>query len=591
MSGVQVRSLLRWLFVSALLAYALLSFLKPIRSSDVWWHLKTGEHIVTNLQLPAEDPFSYPDPVPRGEWESFLLRSYWLFQSVLYLSWRVGGLVGVVVFRVVLLALTFWVVWRRLRRLGVDESISFPLLAAGLVVTAELYTGDRPQMFSFLGAAVLAGMMEDVREGRRPSRLMPPLMLLWSNAHGAFVLGDLMLALFALGTLIQCRFAWRAWRPTALWAAAGVAASLVNPCGYRAFLFATSAAGGAAGQEQIYEFITTFAAFRLGNPAVALVWAAILLTVAGLCAARKLWWPDLLLVPLLAYLSVRYLRNAAYFSVAMAPLCGYYLDRGLARLRASPGARALPGAALSLAMVAVLALSSAKLIGWGAPLRRVVYDGFPERAVEFVQRSGLAGRMFNDYEWGGYLLWRLAPAHKVFIDGRVVRPVHGDYRTIVDAVPVGRRAGGPDYKTLLERWQVDWVLQPPTQTPGNLQPLMLRLLGDPEWSPVYLDGSAYVFVRRTPRNAGVVQRYAMHRVLFATQLLQTFEAAQRMDPGNPAHALSRGETLVELRRYDAARQVLEAAARQSPGNLYVERVLRWLNSAPRPPGTDPDSRR
>src|SRR6266568_3864239 len=183
-----------WLLLTLVLAYGTFSSLKPVSEADFWWHLKTGELILATRALPAVDPFAYTSVPHGGALETFLLRSYWLYQVVLALAVKAGGLHGAITLRLGMVALMFAAVWMRLRRLNVHWGIALLLVAVGFDTLAELYEGDRPQLASFLGATLLLGMFERIRGGERPSLLLLPLMILWANLHGGFVIGGVLLA-------------------------------------------------------------------------------------------------------------------------------------------------------------------------------------------------------------------------------------------------------------------------------------------------------------------------------------------------------------------------------------------------------------
>jgi hypothetical protein len=66
----------------------------------------------------------------------------------------------------------------------------------------------------------------------------------------------------------------------------------------------------------------------------------------------------------------------------------------------------------------------------------------PQRAVPYLDQQAVAGPTFNPYGWGGYLMWKWGPNHRVFIDGRSElyeeAGVYGDYLRIVDLAPDAR---------------------------------------------------------------------------------------------------------------------------------------------------------
>src|SRR5205823_5847410 len=97
------------------------------------------------------------------------------------------------------------------------------------------------------------------------------------------------------------------------------------------------------------------------------------------------------------------------------------------------------------------------------------------------------GRLYNDYSWGGYLIWRLWPARKVFIDGRAevyYNSCFEDTRTLQFA-----QTG---WDEALDRWHVATVI---TDARGDLAREMDRA---PAWERVYRDPTACIYARRLP---------------------------------------------------------------------------------------------
>jgi hypothetical protein len=552
----------------AVAAFGLLYATRPVDDPDFWWHLATGKYIATHRALPDADPFTFSGPGAVELRERLILTSYWLAQLTYYFAHAAGGLLGVIALRAGLLVAMFWTVFARMRRLGVAPLPSLLVLAASLLSFGAVYTADRPQTFTFLFAAVLLGMLESIREGGRPSWLLPPLMALWANVHGGFVVGDLLLAVFAVGCLIEYRREPKKMAARVAWAAGGIAASLANPNGYLHFgellrFMGQDFAG------HISEYISTAQAFARGETSVVLLWLLLGLTLLGLALSRRIYWPDLLLIGVVGCMAVTHFRNVAFYSVGMAPFAAFYLDRGLqgrSSLRRCAWWAAVPAVAGVAAFAGVL---STKAVAAGAPLRRSVSAYYSEQAASFIEQAGIRGNMLNDYDWGGFLIWRLFPQHRVFIDGRGLHEgVFRDYLKVVGG-STETVDGREEYAYLLDRYRIEFIVQRTIQRTGKLQPLMKRILNRRDWAPVYSDGSCYILVRVGEQNGELIRRYQIDKLAFLKRILADIESLVSASPGDPRHRLAKAELLIYLGYYEQARAVLEQARALAPGGSPI----------------------
>jgi hypothetical protein len=114
-------------------------------------------------------------------------------------------------------------------------------------------------------------------------------------------------------------------------------------------------------------------------------------------------------------------------------------------------------------------------------------EAFPEAAVAFIAQHHPAAPVFNSYNWGGYLIWKLYPQYRVFIDGRA--DVYGDplMRDFAHAYYLTQ-----DWQDSLEKWQIQTVIVPPDA------PLAVALGLKEGWRPIYQDRQA-VILERSPR--------------------------------------------------------------------------------------------
>ncbi len=113
----------------------------------------------------------------------------------------------------------------------------------------------------------------------------------------------------------------------------------------------------------------------------------------------------------------------------------------------------------------------------------VQHESFPVRAVRARRAAGLAGRLFNEFTWGGYILYAW-PEQRVFIDGQT--DFYGD--SVTKEYAAMRRLE-PGWRAKLAAWKIDLALLP------TRYQLADALAHEPGWRPVYCDSTAVLFVR------------------------------------------------------------------------------------------------
>ena len=488
-SAPQPRLSPRWLQTAILLAAGLLLFAwfsRQISDPDFWWHLKFGEYIVQNRAMPAPDPFAYTtymgQPAYAGEEmvRYFNLTHEWLAQVLVYLAYAAGGFPGVILFRQFQLfavcGLVGLIVHRR------TGGFYRPVLAAiATAMVAAVISHDRPHLitFVFLTAAIA------ILEHRRWVWALPPLLLVWANCHSGFFLGWVAMGAYCAEALFQ---RWRGRpdpgeRRLLLATGASMLASGLNPDGFRVFqvllLYRDSPmqSGILEWQRPKYWEASTFTALLYAAGAM-LLWAR-----------GKARISDWILYALFAVAALAAVRNIILVGI-MAPviLASYFPWKK----------RAIPATAgyLLLAVLLAAAISRISTAGLRLEASRWMY---PSGAAEFLLQHKVPGRMFNAYEHGGYLIWRLWPHQRVFMDGRALNEsVYADGRRI--AYNAEKDSSGLSGEELLDKYGIQVILMPMLDPAADVY-LLPAALADPvqkEWKLVYRDMQAVVFMRQPP---------------------------------------------------------------------------------------------
>ncbi len=482
--------------------------------ASIGWHIRNGELILRTHSITRTDPFS----VTMGgqmwyAWE-------WLYDVAMGGIHHRFGLNGVVFFTAVVIATTFAFTLRLSLRRGADLLAGVILLALSLGASM-IHLLARPHVMSWLFTVIwfqLLDSSESVGRRVRGGRLwwLPVLMLVWVNVHGGFVLGFALLGLYLLSNAIRyfrCpleethrRIAERL-RELGVMTAASLLASLVNPYGYKLHLhvyrylssrwlmnhieeFLSPNFHGVAQQCFVAMLLITLVALAIAphKPPFSRVWVLLFAAYSGLYASRSLPVSSLLLTLIVAPLLTQTLAEAPANPELSSPLRAFlsrwesFASR-LARLEMDFRGHVWGATAIALALVVCTAQGKLGPKQW----MNAHFDArhFPVQAVEHIARRNIREPVFAPDSWGGYLIYRLYPQTKVFVDDR--HDLYGveflkDYLKAVRITP--------DWDKFLNEKRVNWVLVPAESSLANM------LEETSQWNVAYRDGTAVLFKRR-----------------------------------------------------------------------------------------------
>ncbi len=193
---------------------------------------------------------------------------------------------------------------------------------------------------------------------------------------------------------------------------------------------------------------------------------------------------------------------------------------------------------------------------------------YPEGAVSFIKDNDIEGPMFNEFRWGGFLIWRLYPEQKVFIDGRTIS------NSVLEAQMSIMKAS-PGAFGELDAFGVNFVLvQIMSRESGVIIPLVLKFLEEEpqDWRLVYMEGNSALFLRKTPNNRHVIESYGLpYKVLYGPIYAEA-EGILFMIPRHPNAMLSMAIALTGLERYADAERILRVLPPSPARNRYLKRV-------------------
>jgi len=487
-----------------------------LTGSDLGRYLKNGELFFQSGLIANTNLFAYTTP------DHPFVNHSWASGVVYYLIERAAGFAGLSLFSLAVSVATLGCFFSAAARYG-----SFAL-AAWLTVTVLPVLISRheirPEMFSYLMCGLFLNLLWDYRQGRRAAPwlfVLPLLQVLWVNLHIYFFIGIFMAGVFFLEAVVGAPgknlpgapSQPKQWRALGAVTLATVAASCINPAGVRGALYPLFIYQGYG-----FPVIENYSVPGILNAGFQFLPLAYFLIIFGVLVLSWLYLlikqpasvsvSNLILTVFFSALAWWSIRNLALFAFFSLPLTA-------ANLTAAVGARSLrrltspPGIALAMAAMALLLvlINPVYFFGGGRGAFGIGLRAGNLAALDFLRKEPLHGPIFNNFDVGGYLIYGLFPARRVYVDNRP------------EAYPA--RFFAEDYFSLLvneEKWRrtmdthgFNAIVINTNGRSAAAEDFVVRRMLDPDWAAVFFDKEMLILARRFGPNQPVIAKYELPR--------------------------------------------------------------------------------
>ena len=483
-SSANTRSLGRLLvpLLSGMAAYLIFLSVGEIllRDSDTLWQIRIGQWIVEHGAMPYTDVHTF---TRFGEpWMS----SSWLSQVLYAVSYGWLGWAGPVILTSLAIGATV-AIFMHLFADYLDPTRAILLVTLAVLESATHFLA-RPHMLAFpFMVAFLGGLMAASDRRSSPSWWLLPVLALWANLHGGFVLGLALIGPIGLEALWTCE---RKDRVTlamrwALFGVAAVAACCCTPYGWNTLL-------GAAKILSLGKLLSMIWEWMPANFGEWSFFEFFLLGLIGLAFHRGLTLsvPRIILLLGLLWMALSHARNIEIFAFIAPLVLAKPFAEQLGTLQTVLASTREGRVRAPMMMLAALVVTVA---GWASTQMFISHHPFtflesqtPVAAVDVLQKRQ-AKRIFSTSPFGGYLLSRDI---KAFIDGRA--ELFGE-QFVLDYFDAVTAKNVETLLALLDKYQIDATLLGPTL------PATRVLDHIPGWKRVYADNIAVIHVRDEQR--------------------------------------------------------------------------------------------
>jgi len=488
------------LWAAILLPLILLTFFFqftfPIHDGDLWWQMAYGRYFIENQTLIADHSIFTWSKV-----DNTTIYCAWLAEIFLYLLYKAGNLPALFILRYICMSTFIIILWLFARKIQVHRHpLTWFICLLGILMSVNA-SRVKPEIFSYvLICLAVANWMFIKTSGEKVWKFcyfFPLIMLIWVNSHGGFIFGAVFLLMMGIGEEMNALYSRNIALPRRvrqhLFIALCLSALAIlstpygieypinllkyflqfNPQHYAAVMDYGSIFGQG---KKIFHFVDYL-----------IVGSVLYFTlIIPRIIKAQFDWAVLLANALTIFLYVKYTRSTYFW----APVFGL-TSLHLLSLRPGfiwPETRQLQ-LGLGIVIIFICLFISGRAV-YKPPMGRTLgsWTGYgisyinPVEETEFIQSHLSNYRIGNDYNTGGYLIWKLASEKKIFIDPRYFpfRNWYSEYRLF---------ANGVNVQAFLEKNPADaWCI---------IHHYKLRswFAESPDWKLAFFGPSASVFVR------------------------------------------------------------------------------------------------
>jgi len=485
--------------------------ISEVHSFDVFWQLQNGRYMAETMSFIRTDTFTLMADVPRHE-------HTWLHSLILYGLYKISGYGAISVLKGVVIALTACFLTLAARRRESSWSAIVFILPVFLLTSGGWL--ERPQIWTFLGTALFIWWLENYLLNPSWKILwLLPVMLFWSNVHAGSILALALVSAYLVGeagqSIIVRRFSWLGTGRLLGLSFGVLLAGIANPYPARWFKtllgsYTLGASVGTSGKvtgsmSAVFNMDWTPTSFQNEPLFFYALGASALIMLLGW---RRLRLSDICLLAGLGLMGLKLVRHIPFFYMGLVAILPAYLDQIVEPIRLR-----LPELYRKIALVTICALAFGSFWFLWQPVYKIygVFNTglrewhYPIEATEFVKEHKLAKNIYNTYDWGGYMAFKLFPEYLMFWDGR-------QNSSEMFSLGWNVMAGKPDWEQILDRFEVNTIVtRASTIDTGQKDPLLDRLAAHSDWSMVFNSESSMIFVKRGSVPDDWLRKYAFSK--------------------------------------------------------------------------------
>lgn len=494
---------------------------------DIWHHLSIGKYIWENKKIPDNEFLVYP--LAGKE----IVHSEWFFQVLVYLAYLIGSYKALPVFKTIIIFFAFIFLYKIAISNKLSEFIWFPIIFFSLLFSRYRFY-ERPEIFGYLFISAIFYLIELYERKKDYTYFIISIgiILIWVNTHLSFIFYFIILGSYLIDNLINVFFKksnnkFNDILFLLIIILIAYLASLYNPYGLSIWNFIFKLRSTPYLESGITEMLpvlkTSFFNFYLI--------IAIISLMSIIAAIIKKYFRSFYLF--LYLFSILLPLKGVRFTTFFVLICTYISIKNFSlifnkeRMEKFLCFSKISKMLLFIIIVGIL-LSLGWLIGYGEGGPKfglgIMNDYFPNQAADFLLENKIPGPMFNTFDWGHYLAWKLYPLYQVFIDGRVISALlfyEHDY--VMNAKN--------NWEKILDKYKINFIITNSMYfDSGDLFPLIAALINSNNWILIYKDEKSLIFIKNNEKNKFYIEHFKLSKDKIYDEIISEAHNLLKLNP-------------------------------------------------------------
>lgn len=540
-----------------------------------------NREIYKNKSLPQSDPFSYTSHDTPSTRKAVILKGNWLTEVIFYKVYTLWDLKGTIILRDVLLLLFLFFVFLNIKKQGSSDLIALILIAAGVFILSKGFAGERPQLFTFLVFSLVFYLLEDFRINHsKKVFFIPVLVMLLSNMHPGYIVRILLISIYLVGDGIGyfIKRNSNSFKTLLIIWILTLSFSIFNPNGLSSLITIFSIGEHTKG---VVEFMPTFSLYAKKITPLHYSYIVFLLfSLVSIRYVKKIGLVHILLLIVFSIMSFVSIRFLIFYMCISAPILARIIlnlkeekifEKFYGILKRKEGVLYLISCIIGTYLVFNVIPALAKY-----EFKEDTLFAVPKDSADFLSNLKIDGNMFNEYGFGGYLIWRLYPDKKVFIDGRALEP---DIMSKYNVVASAEEGVQKSWEDIIKEYNISYIVMPPLLPHGEIYPIVEKLLEKEDWVLIYNDHLSLIFLRKGSGNEALIKRFAKDKKEGLNTIIIQAAAMAKKNRANPYYLIALGKAFFKTGKIEDAQKAFLMAFERDPNNLVIKEWLQKLRES------------